>query len=283
MSLSIKRNEIIAYLNEMAPEELAESWDNSGLLLAGEAEEVEGVLLCLDVTEQVVETAIQKKASLIISHHPLIFSAIKRISVHERTGSLVYRLIQHKIDVYSAHTNVDKTYGGLNDILAGIIGVEGIKEDEIFDDCEQTPYRIGKMPGAFSIQAFNEHVSMRLRQESFMVSDLSIKDPGLPTHKIIQKVAVMCGSFDIPISLLQKQGIDAVVCGELKHNQVLALIGEGIHVISAGHHGSEHFFITLIQKWLVEKFPTLTVHCAGFDSYPLYVFNSTSENGSDNK
>ena len=141
------------------------------------------------------------------------------------------------------------------------------------DDNEPKPYRIGNLPGVFGVEAFNIHVMTRLRQDNLLISDLSIRDEALNINKAIQRVAVMCGSFDLPIELLLEEGVDAVVCGELKHHQTLELISAGIHVVSAGHHGSERFFITLMQKWLAERFPQLEIHCVGFDSYPLYALN----------
>ena len=271
--MSIRRSEIIAYLNEMAPEQLAESWDNSGLLLAGPDRNVDKVLLCLDVTDQAVETAAKINAGLIISHHPLLFSPLRRITVKEQLGNLIFQLIRNNIDVYCAHTNVDKTYGGLNDLLAGIIGVEENRSEELPVGSEQYPYRIGNMDSVYSIDAFNAHVSARLKQEDLLISDLSVRDDELKRRKTIQRVAVMCGSFDLPISVLMEQGVDAVVSGEMKHHQVLQLIGVGIHVVCAGHHGSERFFSTLLQKWLNERFPQLEVHCVGFDSYPLCAYS----------
>ena len=280
--MSVKRAEIIAYLNEMAPENIAESWDNSGLLLGAFNEDISKIVICLDVTGQVVDEACRIGADLIIAHHPLLFSPIKRIDTETTMGTVLFKLIQSNINVYCAHTNVDKTDCGLNDLLAGIIGLRECealdavsaasfqKDEYIFSqDREPKPYRIGEIPNLLSLRAFSEHVASTLKQDAIMVSDLTISGMNDVQAKLIKRVAVMCGSYDIPMKELLENQVDAVVCGEIKHHQVLELIALGIFVVSAGHHGTERFFVHLIEKWLKEKYTELDIKYVGFESYPL--------------
>ncbi|NLY44257.1 MAG: Nif3-like dinuclear metal center hexameric protein [Clostridiaceae bacterium] len=123
----IKCKDIIQYLEELAPLNLAESWDNPGLMVGNEEQVVENVLVTLDVTPQVVKEAISKGIDLIISHHPMIFKAIKKINENDLLGSMIYGLIQNKISVYAAHTNLDIVKGGLNDLLASLLKLEEVE------------------------------------------------------------------------------------------------------------------------------------------------------------
>ncbi|HOM03833.1 MAG TPA: Nif3-like dinuclear metal center hexameric protein [Acetivibrio sp.] len=124
--MSIKAREIIKYMEELAPNSLAEDYDNVGLLVGSRESIVERILVCLDVTSKIVDEAIAKKADLIVSHHPVIFKGLKRINEDDPKGSIIYRLIKNSIGVYSAHTNLDVACGGVNDYLSSVLGLTKI-------------------------------------------------------------------------------------------------------------------------------------------------------------
>ncbi|MCX7843229.1 MAG: Nif3-like dinuclear metal center hexameric protein [Clostridia bacterium] len=125
--MSLKCSEIFQYLESLAPKKLAEEWDNTGLMVGGAGRAVKKVLVCLDVTPDVAEEAIISRTDLIISHHPLIFKALKKISDEDSKGLLIHKLIKHDIGVYSLHTNLDFAMGGLNDWLAEKLGLQNIQ------------------------------------------------------------------------------------------------------------------------------------------------------------
>ncbi len=122
----IKCSEITNVLEELAPIELAESWDNVGLLLGDSTQDIHNIMITLDITPDVVEEAIETKADLIIAHHPMIFKPLNRIIEDKSIGTLIRKLIKNDICVYTSHTNLDITWGGLNDLLASKIGLENI-------------------------------------------------------------------------------------------------------------------------------------------------------------
>ncbi len=136
--MSIKCSELMKFMEEFAPVNLAEDYDNVGLLIGSRNQEIKKVLVCLDVTTKVVEEAVEKKVNLIVSHHPIIFKGLKRIVEEDPKGRLLYKLIRNGIGVYSAHTNMDFTHGGINDTLANLLGLSNIrnlkkhKEDRFF-------------------------------------------------------------------------------------------------------------------------------------------------------
>jgi len=125
--------QVISELAKLAPRFLAYDWDNVGLQVGNTGWEVERILLTLDVTEEVMEEAIDKGCDIVISHHPLIFNGINSINEQTKTGRIIMSAINNKIAIYSAHTNLDIAPGGLNDYLAHLLGVKNTNLLEITD------------------------------------------------------------------------------------------------------------------------------------------------------
>jgi dinuclear metal center YbgI/SA1388 family protein len=125
--MCVRLLEIIKYLEQIAPKNLAEDYDNVGLIIGGKEKDIKRVMVCLDVTLKVVEEAISKNVDLIISHHPIIFKGLKRINEDDIKGRIIYKLIKNDIAVYSAHTNLDVADGGVNEHLAKILGLSDLQ------------------------------------------------------------------------------------------------------------------------------------------------------------
>ncbi len=119
--------DIVKPLEEIAPVCLQESYDNSGLQIGYPDQEADKVLITLDITDEVVEEAIQKGCKLIISHHPLIFTGLKKITGKNYTERLVSKIIKNDIAVYAAHTNLDNAAQGINEILGKKLGLINLK------------------------------------------------------------------------------------------------------------------------------------------------------------
>jgi dinuclear metal center YbgI/SA1388 family protein len=116
-------SEITSFLNTAIPPALQESYDNCGLLVGNSSTEIAAALICLDVTEEVMDEAVAKKCSLIISHHPLIFSGIKSLTGRNETERIVIRAIKENIAVYALHTNLDNHFEGVNNFLCEKLGI----------------------------------------------------------------------------------------------------------------------------------------------------------------
>ncbi len=125
--MSVKCQTVIEALERLAPRKLAEAWDNIGLQLGSPTQETAKVLIALDVNEAVVEQAEAKGAKLIVCHHPLIFKPLHKIRTDLPEGRLLQRLIKSDIAVYAAHTNLDIAEGGVNDVLAGRLGLSRLE------------------------------------------------------------------------------------------------------------------------------------------------------------
>lgn len=117
-------NDVTRIIEQLAPVGYQESYDNSGLSVGAPSMEVSGILLCFDVTEKVVDEAIELGVNLIISHHPVIFSGLKSITGRSAVERIVLKAIQHNIALYAAHTNLDSVPGGINDKLCDILGIQ---------------------------------------------------------------------------------------------------------------------------------------------------------------
>jgi len=122
----MKCRDIVEILERLAPVKLAEPWDNVGLLIGDMNQEIKNIMVTLDITSQVAQEAAERKADMIISHHPFIFKPLKRITEDDYTGSVVRMLIRNNISVYAAHTNLDIAWGGLNDALAKRFGLNKV-------------------------------------------------------------------------------------------------------------------------------------------------------------
>src|ERR1035438_10389930 len=120
-----KLSDIVGIIGKMAPAGLAESWDNSGLQLGDPVAEISRIMVALDATPAVVESALSSGCQLLVTHHPLIFKALKTISAATAQGRLIHAAIRGGLGVISMHTNYDIAEGGLNDVLAERIGLAG--------------------------------------------------------------------------------------------------------------------------------------------------------------
>lgn len=125
--MSVTVGEIVKVLKQWAPLSLKESWDNPGLLIGDPNEEVDKVMTTLDVMMDTVDYAIAHDIHFIISHHPVIFKGLKSIRTDTYSGKMYQKLLAHQITVFSAHTNLDSADGGVNDVLAGLLGLQNLK------------------------------------------------------------------------------------------------------------------------------------------------------------
>ena len=124
--MPVKCGDIMAELELLAPKHLAEDWDNIGLLLGNPEQDIHKVLVTLDVDQAVVAEAIKTGANMLVSHHPLLFKGITSIRTDSAAGSMLATLLKNDIAVYAAHTNLDSAAGGVNDVLAQKLNLQGV-------------------------------------------------------------------------------------------------------------------------------------------------------------
>lgn len=223
------------YLNSIAPVETQEEWDNSGMLVGDMNAEVSKAVVVLDIDITAVEKAKQLGANLIISHHPVIFRAMKSFT----KGSVPFELASSSINAICCHTPLDMADGGTNDTLLSLLGFESYKTENTllrYADIHETD-------AEGIAQLLSEKLSTTVRYA----------DAGKP----ICKVAVCTGSG---ASLLFEAGdIDAFITGDAKHNDFLDAVSAGVSLFAAGHYETEFPVVPVIAKLLNEKFPTTEV------------------------
>ncbi|MCG8484579.1 MAG: Nif3-like dinuclear metal center hexameric protein, partial [Clostridia bacterium] len=127
--MSVTIDQFLQCMNDIAPEKLAEKWDNGGVQIDTHNEKFEKILVCMEITDEIIKEAIDKKADMIITHHPLIFSPIQSIQ-KDWTGRTIVKLIQNNISVYSSHTSFDSVIGGNNDYLAKLLNISEVSTIE---------------------------------------------------------------------------------------------------------------------------------------------------------
>ena len=199
--------DIYHFLNEKAPFSTAEEWDNTGLLVGDPQREVARVLTVLDITPNAVETAQRLGAQLIVSHHPVIFSPLRRLE----SSSIPYALAQADIAAVCAHTNLDRAAGGVNDTLASLLGLRSVQP------MADGLCRMGVLPEPLTPEAFARHTGLRLDTAVRLAAG----------SRPVSRVALCSGSGGEFLSLCAGEA-DAFVTGEIKHHEWLRAAGSGL-------------------------------------------------------
>ena len=247
MSKGIKCQQAMEALERIAPKRLAEEWDNPGLLLGSPAQEVHKILTCLDVTDEVVEEAISQGADMIVAHHPLIFKGIKKLRTDLPLGARLQKLMVHGIAVAAAHTNLDTAEGGVNDVLARLIGLTDIQSfaGKAEEGEDPTLGRIGYLPEAVSIEDFARQVKEALPVDYVRLVKADAK--------MVKKVALCSGAGSEFIAKAAFLGADAYVTGDVKYHEAQQAVEMGLHVIDGGHFGTEFPVAAVLRDRLAEE------------------------------
>ena len=243
--------QIADFFEERVPSSLALGFDNVGLLCGFPEANVTKVLLALDATVEVIEEARQMGAQLIITHHPIIFSPLKRLLNNDPDGRRVIHAVQNRISVLSMHTNLDAVDGGVNTTLASMLGLENLELLDIG--------RYGELPKAVTMQEF-----LTRCQETLSVSGMRYLDTG----RSVQRVAVCGGSGGDYVSAAVSAGCDTLLTGEIRHHQWLEGRERGINLIEADHYCTEVIVLPAVADMLSKSFPELTVQISAVQSQP---------------
>lgn len=232
-----RTEEIYAALAQLAPVELAESWDNVGLLVNG-GREVSRVLVTLDITRAVVEEAAAAGCELIVSHHPVIFGGLKRLDERD----VAWHLVRHGISAVCMHTNLDAADGGVNDVLAGLFALQ-----------EPQPFaggcgRVGSI-APVSARALARQARQTLR------TAVRLADAGRP----VRRLAIISGAGGSMFEEAAALGADCLLTGEANHHQALDAVRLGMSVIAAGHFATEWPVVPVLAEKLRAAFPGVPV------------------------
>lgn len=246
----IKCKDIAEYIEEKYPVGLACDWDNVGLLVGSGEREIKKVLIALDNDEHVTAEAEEIGADMIITHHPIMFEPIKRLTVDDPQQRMLIRLCRTGICHYAAHTNMDCAEGGLNDYLAEKLG---LKNTSVLDITAPN-VGFGRMADLDGEKTLSD--MLELCEKSLGLGDVRYVGD---LQKSVKRVAVNSGSGAFALNLCIKNGVDLLITGDLKYTPAREAYENGIAVIDAGHYGTEIIFTELMQKYLTAKFPELTI------------------------
>lgn len=249
----MKINELYTSLNEKYPTSLSCEWDNDGIMCADElSRKVERVLVALDVTESVVDYAVKNGFDLIISHHPLVFSAQKSLVETKFTQRKLIKLIKSGISVFSFHTRLDAADGGVNDVLAKIVGLQNVMPDDV-----DPVGRIGEFDAEIELSAFAENVKRSLGTPVVLFNG----------NKSVKKVYVVGGDGKSLISRAFAMGCDTLFTGRASYNTLIDARDMGLNIVEAGHFFTENPVCTKIKDDVLSIEPSLTVEI--FNSFEI--------------
>ena len=267
-----KLKDLMEILEEIAPTELAESWDNSGLQVGFLDQTIERVALSLDPTLQAVEYAALHRAQLLLSHHPLIFKPISSIRDGDYPGAVVYEAIRRGLSIVAMHTNLDAAHEGINTILAALLGLKeieplspgrggqeagsssaaqhpGEKEEHEEKPPDKTGLgRIGKLSKPCSLSEFIPKAKRLLGLDILRVVGKASRS--------IKRVAVVGGSGGSLIKEAWLRGADLLVTGDVSYHQAREAEFLGLAVIDGGHFATERVAFRKFGRQLQKEVTT---------------------------
>jgi dinuclear metal center YbgI/SA1388 family protein len=255
--------ELCEFLDAFAPPPLAAEWDNVGLLVGDRAQQAERVMTCLTITPAAAAEAIRERADLIVTHHPLPFKPLRRLTADQPAGRILLDLIRAGIAVHSPHTAFDSAAAGINQQLAEGLGLTKIQP---LEPAAGLPAEVGSgRCGSLAPQQTLEQLAIRLKQ--------FLKIGGL--HVVgrlqmpIERVAVACGSAGEFLEVAIDRGCQVLVTGETRLHTCYEAEARGMALLLAGHYASERFGVERLAEVLASHFSTLTIWASRDEADPL--------------
>lgn len=251
-------NQVYEAMQAIAPLELAEHWDNPGLLVDCGGQ-MHRVLAALDITPEVVAEAAAKQCEMIVSHHPVIFDPLKKIGPQD----VPFQLVQAGISAICMHTNLDAAEGGVNEVLAGIFGM---RDWEVFaDGCG----RVGEVD-SITVPELARKAQAVLggrcnRPRSGPAVQVKFADSG----KTVKRLAVISGAGGSMFEDALAVGADCLLTGEANHHAAMDAVRLGLSLVAAGHYATEFPVCAAIADRLHAAFPELEVRVSGENRDPF--------------
>ena len=261
----IYAHDIALALESWADPDFAESYDNVGLHVGSGNRLVTRVLIALDLTPGVVDEAIHTKASMIVTHHPLLFRPPSRIIDEDFIGQLILRLARENITLYSIHTNLDAAHGGVSTCLAEILGLNDIVFLNPSVDDTFGMGAIGQLSDSESLRAFLNRIHVKLEAPI-------LRYAGAPGAKI-KTVALCGGSGGNLIQSALSAGADAYVTADLGYHRFFEVLAPSgfckMALVDAGHYETEKHTESLLCEWLKKRFPSVIFSCTDTVTSPI--------------
>lgn len=262
----MKISEVICALEQFAPLPLQESFDNAGLQVGLTDAEVSGALLCLDVTEAVVDEAMAKGCNLIVSHHPLLFHKLSRIAGENYIERIVIKALRNGIVIASMHTNIDNARGGVNFKIAEKLGLRNVRffgEVKNIDGVDGASGVVGDTTEPIDAQTLAEKLKSAFHARCVIGNE--------PLRRPINKIAICGGAGSFLIDNAISAGADAFVTGEAHYHDYFGH-EQQLQIFVIGHYESEQYTSEIFKSIIKEKCPDVPCHITTVDTNPITYF-----------
>jgi len=245
--MACKLGNVIDAIEEIVPSDFAEEWDNSGMQVGDRDRQIKKIWVALDPLPQVISAACQEDVDLVITHHPLIFKSLTSIDVSTVEGFVIQQALDHRLAIFSAHTNLDRAQNGVNDILASRIGLSNTHclSNDLISGIPGFG-KIGELLQATSLSVLAKNLKQTLGIDHVKVAgNLDMR---------VKTVAVCSGSGSSMVSAFLDSGADVFVSGDLRYHDARTFEFAQKALIDIGHFASEHLIVETFAQQLDRHF-----------------------------
>jgi len=259
----LKAKEIIKLMNNWAPAELIDNWDNTGFQIGNDEKDIKRILISLDLDERVYNRALDGDFHMIITHHPIIFKPITSITTSTYKEKLLFNLIQKDIVVYNAHTNLDRANNGVNDELAKLLGLRDPQTLEMGEDEDYGYGRVGDIEEQ-SLKDYLTFIKKRLDTEFLIVyGDMD---------RTVKRVALCGGSGSGFIYDAYKKEACIYITGDIKYHDAQYGTELGLTIVDAGHYHTEKIILPIVKEYLEKNIEDVYIEIWKEPSPPYGIF-----------
>jgi dinuclear metal center YbgI/SA1388 family protein len=268
--------DIARYLEQWAPPSSAQAYDNVGLQVGDPRSKVQRAVIALDMTPAVLREVMSVGATLIITHHPLIFQPLRSLTPSSLSSNLALQLAEARVALYSIHTNLDAAPGGVSFALGETLGLHGLEFLELNEDDDQRTGlgAVGALDEAMTLESFLYRISERLGSESIHYAGIS--------DAVVKRVAVCGGAGAEFVHKALAAGVDAYVTSDVKYHQYFDVLNNDgyprMAFIDAGHYETEAMSVDLLRKKLAGQFPRVDWLSTKTRTSPVHAFSSRNRN-----
>lgn len=257
----MKCNEILQQLEKDFPVNKAYDWDNVGLLVGRDNKDVKKIYIALDATDEAIAEAKSSGADMLLTHHPLIFSPLRKINNQNFIANRIIELIQSDISYYAMHTNYDIVR--MADLASDRLGlVETSPLEPSAWNAEEGLGKIGNISSDSESTVRLQDYAQQVK-EAFGLTEVKVFGD---MNQEIQRVAVLPGSGKSAIEAAIAMEADVLITGDIGHHEGIDASSRGLAIIDAGHYGVEHIFIEDMRKYVIREFDDVLVECMKIES-----------------
>ena len=259
--------DFVRELDRIAPPDLDQAWDNTGLLWGDAAWPVPSATTCLTLTPDVAAEAVARGDGLVVTHHPVLFRPVQRVTADDLQGRMLLELAAAQVAVFSPHARWDDAAGGINDRLCERFGLRDVRplrvREDLPGDEPRGSGRIGTLPKPLPFAEFAGRV-----KDALVLAGLD----AVPIDRPVTTVGVACGSAGEYLSDAAAAGCEVYVTGEARFHTALDARARDVGLVLLGHYASERFSLDVLAERLAATFPGVPVRASEVEADPLVRF-----------